>query len=155
MQLGMAAILLAGMGLICFGEDIKGWVVPDDAKAVKNPLAATPEVLAAGTALYVEKCANCHGDKGKGDGPEAEMYDTPPSDLTRPGRFDQITDGEIFWKISKGRRPMPGFAKQLSDEQRWQLVHYTRMVVAQPAPKPAPEQAKPAPPAKKAAPKKP
>ena len=46
-HLGMAAILLAGMGAICLGEDIKGWVVPDDAKTVKNPLAATPEALAA------------------------------------------------------------------------------------------------------------
>jgi mono/diheme cytochrome c family protein len=155
MHLGVAAILLAGVTLVCAGEDIKGWVVPEDAKAVKNPLAATPDVLAAGAALYVDKCANCHGDKGKGDGPEAEMYDTPPSDLTRPGRFDNTTDGEIFWKITKGRRPMPGFAKQLSDDQRWQLVHYVRKIVAQPVPRPA--AAKPAKPTpdQNAAPKKP
>ena len=41
-----------------------------------------------------------------------------------------MTDGEIFWKISEGRAPMPGFKKQLSEEDRWQLVHYLRAFAA-------------------------
>jgi len=32
------------------------------------------------------------------------------------------TDGELFYQISEGRKPMPSFKKRLSEEQRWQLV---------------------------------
>jgi mono/diheme cytochrome c family protein len=41
-------------------------------------------------------------------------------------RAGSLTDGEIFWKITTGRRPMPGFQNQLSDVQRWQLVNLLR-----------------------------
>jgi mono/diheme cytochrome c family protein len=141
------------MAVFAAAHDIKGWVVPPEAKAVKSPLEPTPAVIAAGGALYADKCANCHGDKGKGDGPEAEMYDTPPSNLAEPGMVAEMSDGEIFWKITQGRRPMPSFRKQFTDEQRWQLVHFVRTL----APKPEPAAAKPAKaaPAKKSDPKKP
>lgn len=153
LRLSKIFLLLAGMAVLAAAHDIKGWVVPPEAKAVKNPVEATPAVVAAGKALFDDKCVNCHGDKGKGDGPEADMYDTPPSDLTHPGMLAEMSDGEIFWKISKGRRPMPAFEKQLTDEQRWQLVHFVRTL----APMPEPAAAKPAKaaPAKKSDPKKP
>ena len=146
-------LLFAGLALFAAADDSKGWVVPPEAKAAINPLAATPAVLAAGRALYDDKCVSCHGDKGKGDGPESEMYDTPPADLTKPGLLDGMSDGELFWKITQGRRPMPSFRKQYTDEQRWQLVHFIRTFA------PAPEKpAKPAPaksPAKKSPAKNP
>jgi hypothetical protein len=31
----------------------------------------------------------------------------------------------MFWQITKGARPMPSF-ESLSEEERWQLVDYTR-----------------------------
>lgn len=136
------------------GGDVKGWTVPAEAKAVKSPLTPTPAVVAAGKALYGDKCANCHGDKGKGDGPEADMYDTPPTDLTKTGLLEGMSDGELFWKISKGRRPMPVFEKQFNEEQRWQLVHFVRTLVPPPQP-PAQEKPAKAAPAKKSDPKKP
>ena len=127
----------------------KDWPVPAEAKAMKNPLPETPEGLAAAKAIYVDKCAQCHGDGGKGDGTEAEMYDVKPADLTDAHMMSEMTDGEIFYKISNGRMPMPAFKKQLNEEQRWQLVHFVRTF----APKPQPKK-EPAKPAKKAAPKK-
>ena len=54
------------------------------------------------------------------------MYDVKPADLTDAHMMSEMTDGEIFWKISEGRQPMPSFKKQLSEEQRWQMVHYLR-----------------------------
>jgi mono/diheme cytochrome c family protein len=144
--------LFAGMASLA-ADDVKGWVVPPEAKAVKSPLAPSPAAVAAGKAIYDDKCANCHGDKGKGDGPEADMYDTPPADLTKPGVLDGMSDGELFWKISRGRRPMPAFEKQFNEEQRWQIVQFVRTL----APKPEPAAEKPAKlaPAKKSDPKKP
>ena len=35
------------------------------------------------------------------------------------------TDGELFWKISNGRGPMPPW-KHLPDQERWELVNYIR-----------------------------
>ena len=42
---------------------------------------APPEV--SGRALYVDYCAACHGDGGRGDGPAAAGQTPPPVDLTR------------------------------------------------------------------------
>jgi len=35
-------------------------------------------------------------------------------------------DGDLFWKIGKGKGAMPGFKKILSDPDRWNLVNYIR-----------------------------
>ncbi len=128
----------------------KNWPVPEDAAKLKNPVPATEASLAAAKALYLERCAQCHGEEGKGDGPEAAMYDVKPADFTDPHMMGEMTEGEIFWKISEGRRPMPSFKKQLTEEQRWQLVNYLRTLApnppAAPKPVPAPAKAKPTPP---------
>jgi len=64
----------------------------------------------------------CHGEHGKGDGPEAAMHDPPPSDITDARHMNTVTDGEIFYQISEGRKPMPSFKKRLTEDQRWGLV---------------------------------
>jgi mono/diheme cytochrome c family protein len=38
--------------------------------------------VAAGKKTYMEYCAACHGDDGRGMGPAASALKTPPSDLT-------------------------------------------------------------------------
>ncbi len=45
----------------------------------------------------------------------------------------QMTDGELFWKISHGRRPMPGFQNKLTEQERWELVDYIRTLSQKPA----------------------
>ncbi len=112
----------------------KDWPAPDEAKKLKNPAPATDASLAAAKTIYVDKCAQCHGEEGKGDGPEAPMYDVKPADFTDAHILGEMTDGEIFWKIGEGRRPMPSFRKQLTEEQRWQLVNYLRTLAPKPAP---------------------
>ncbi|MGB7029674.1 MAG: cytochrome c, partial [Candidatus Acidiferrum sp.] len=52
-------------------------------------------------------------------------YPTPAS-LADPKRMSSRTDGEIFYQISQGRKPMPSFQKRLNEEQRWQLVLFVR-----------------------------
>jgi mono/diheme cytochrome c family protein len=70
----------------------------------------------------MDECAQCHGEHGKGDGPEAAMHDPPPSDITDARHMNTVTDGEIFYQISEGRKPMPSFKKRLTEDQRWGLV---------------------------------
>jgi len=122
----------------------KDWPVPEEAKKMKNPVPPSDAVLAAAKAIFDEQCANCHGDKGKGDGPDAPMYSVKPADLSDAHMMSEMTDGEIFYKITEGRKPMPTFKKTLSEEQRWQLVHYVRSFAPKPTALPAAKKAAPA-----------
>jgi mono/diheme cytochrome c family protein len=102
------------------------WVVPEEVKKLKNPLSPSEPVLKGAKAIYMAECAQCHGEHGKGDGPEAMMHSSAPADLTDAGHMKGITDGEIFYQISEGRKPMPSFKKRLTEEERWELVLFVR-----------------------------
>ena len=109
------------------------WIVPEEAKRVANPLKPSQANLPEAQRLFEDKCAECHGDGGRGDGSQAKMYDPKPSDLTDAAHMNSVSDGELFYKVSEGHRPMPAFKKRLTDEQRWQLVLFLRSLSNQPA----------------------
>jgi mono/diheme cytochrome c family protein len=109
------------------------WPVPEAAKQMKNPLQFSSTTLATAHTVYRDKCVNCHGDSGKGDGSDAASYYPAPTNFTDHRQMDPLTDGEIFYRITNGRRPMPSFKRKLTDEQRWQLVLLIRSFGA-PAP---------------------
>jgi len=98
------------------------WPVPEEAKQLKNPLQPTAASLKSAREVYADKCAHCHGDTGKGDGRDANRYDPAPTDLSDPKKMNPATDGELFYKISEGKKPMPVFKNKLTEDQRWQLV---------------------------------
>lgn len=102
------------------------WSVPDQAKARKNPVAVTDFSLAAGQAIYADRCSSCHGDNGDGNGRQAHLYSVKPGNFTDANRMDAQTDGELFWKITVGNKPMPKFQKMLTEEQRWEVVNFIR-----------------------------
>jgi hypothetical protein len=79
------------------------------------------------------------------------MYDPSPSDLTDAKHMNSLTDGEIFYQITQGRKPMPSFRKKVTEDQRWQLVILVRSFAS---PTAAPPTKAPEPPAKTPAPKK-
>lgn len=106
------------------------WKVPEEAKRRQNPIQPSPAALAAARAIYLDKCVQCHGETGKGDGPDAAMYYPSPASLTDAKRMSTATDGELFYEISVGRKPMPAFKKRLTEEQRWQLVILVRSFAA-------------------------
>ena len=102
------------------------WEVPEEAKKLKNPIPRSAPALQAARRIYLDKCAECHGETGKGDGPQAAMYSPAPASLTDAKRMSVLTDGEIFYQISEGRKPMPAFKKRLTEVERWQLVLLVR-----------------------------
>lgn len=118
--------------------------IPADAKQLKNPLSAIPANYNAAKPLYDEYCANCHGDSGKGDGSDAMMYDPAPSDLTDAAHMNQRADGELYYQITLGKKPMPSFRNKLTEEQRWQLVILVRTFSGGPSfPSPPPKTPEP------------
>ena len=136
----LSLVLPLGAAACNSGPD---WGMPAAAKDTPNPVPPTAQNLAAAEAIYADRCARCHGDHGAGDGPDASLYKPLPASLT-DDTVRQTSDGELFWKIGKGRRPMPGYENELTAEQRWQLVNLLRTFAAQPAAGPATEQAAPA-----------
>jgi mono/diheme cytochrome c family protein len=112
------------------------WTVPEEAKRRQNPLLPSAEVLRSIRPLYADKCSSCHGNSGKGDGHDASLYDPPPTNFTDAKHLSTVTDGELFYKLSEGRKPMPSFKKRLTEEQRWELVlllrSFSEPAVAQP-----------------------
>src|SRR5215470_12880917 len=127
-KLVFAALLLMICVLVTYWiiEQNKPWVVPAEYKALKNPLLPTDSNLNAAREIYTEQCAQCHGERGQGDGPEARTHYPLPADLTDAKRMATVKDGEIFYQISEGRRPMPSFKRRLTQDQLWQLVLYVR-----------------------------
>jgi mono/diheme cytochrome c family protein len=119
-------LALIALSLVLAAWQSREWVIPEEVKRLQNPVAPSAAALASARLIYLDKCAQCHGDSGKGDGPEGKMYDPAPGNLTDAKHMSTRTDGELFYQISQGRKPMPGFKKRLTEEQRWQLVLLVR-----------------------------
>jgi putative copper resistance protein D len=83
--------------------------------------------VANGAALFQAHCASCHGRSGRGDGPSADRLAARPADLTEP-HTALHTAGDIFWWLTHGKPPgvMPGFAAQLAEDERWDIINYLR-----------------------------
>jgi mono/diheme cytochrome c family protein len=95
----------------------EGWRAPPRAARTANPIKTDADSVSAGQKLWKAECAACHGDLGKGDGPQAKRLETK---IPAISSISQQSDGELFWKVTTGRRPMPGYRKTLKDDQRWQ-----------------------------------
>src|ERR1044071_5544347 len=83
--------------------------------------------MALGMSFYPENCAACHGPYGYGDGPAAASLPVRPADLTGAHLYHH-GEGTLFWWVSHGvpDSPMPGFADQLTDTQRWDALAFLR-----------------------------
>ena len=117
--------LMAGCSLMVVCVAAAAWKAPESASKQKNPVAADIGSLKLGKQLYTSECLDCHGKLGAGDGPGSRDLDPRPPDLRRK-MVQQQTDGELHWKITRGRGDMPGYRKMLDDLQRWHLVNYIR-----------------------------
>lgn len=84
-----AWLILFGAGLIAIG-----CVGPVDA------LSRSPDVN--GGRLYRVYCASCHGDSGRGDGPDASIFEESPRDL-RAGLLNEYTKEEMVRRVREGR----------------------------------------------------
>ena len=89
---------------------------PDSAKAQKNPLEGQQEAVDAGKPLYARNCLACHGKLLQGTGNVPSLVD---------GKLKGVTQGEVFWFITKGDTDngMPSW-ESLPEEKRWQVVSY-------------------------------
>jgi mono/diheme cytochrome c family protein len=97
----------------------------DEAASLPNPLPRTKEVFATGKTAFTDRCAVCHGNLGNGMGSLTAAYGGKPANL-QAQQFRDYPDGKIYWVIVNGKNAMPGHAADLTEEQRWAVVHYVR-----------------------------
>jgi mono/diheme cytochrome c family protein len=143
-------VIVAAAGSVVV-YSLSDWTAPEKARQQRNPFPPTPQTVGMGMSTYADHCENCHGEDGNGKGKRAEKLSVAPTDFTDAHAMTRMTDGELFWKISQGHRPMPAFKDKLTEEERWQLVDYIR-TFSQPLVDSPAESAAPAP-NKDAAPK--
>jgi len=108
--------------LTCVVVSAQTWVVPEDQKAVVAPMKFTHEMQELGEQTYLKNCQSCHGLPGKDNW---ARLTPPPGDLSKDKAQVQ-TDGEIFYRITTGKAPMPEFRNILSEDERWAVVAYLR-----------------------------
>jgi len=91
---------------------------PKKAATRRNPLADDPDAVAAGSKLFAQHCAECHGEAADGGKKGPSL---------RASEVQEATPGALFWLLTNGvvRKGMPVWSK-LPDAQRWQLVTYIK-----------------------------
>lgn len=82
-------------------------------------------------ALYLQQCAPCHGESGKGETWRAKTFLIKPRDLTDRAYMQKLTDRYLFDIIKHGganfgKPGMPGVGFRLADQQIHELVSYVR-----------------------------
>lgn len=125
---------LLGLGLIALarptaadppgGNACVPWEAPARRARVANPLPASEAVIAEGRKVYQAQCQVCHGPRGNNDGASKDVMQCAPR-LSDPAMWKK-TDGELFWKVSEGRAPMPSWKNTLTEHERWAVIHFVR-----------------------------
>ena len=92
--------------------------------------------VSAGAALYQQKCVDCHGAQGHGDGAQAvqiqAQFGSPVADLTGDVIARATTPEQWYDVVSNGnlQKGMPGFAGSLDVDQRWDVIAYAWSLAA-------------------------
>jgi len=94
---------------------------------VVEPLPANPPSLARGAVVFHERCAACHGETGRGDGPKAKsLKGPPPANLADHAVMGEKSLLDIYRRIAIGTpgTAMPEFAEDLPADDRWAVASY-------------------------------
>jgi mono/diheme cytochrome c family protein len=128
--LAMGLCLLA---LLAYAQDKKApakasaeFKIPPEYAARENPIKPSPAGIETAKRIYLTDCLVCHGKEGDGKGELAADLKTKMPDWREPATLEKMTDGELFYIITKGKGEMIGLGDRWKAEQCWQLVNYVR-----------------------------
>jgi mono/diheme cytochrome c family protein len=133
-------VLLAGLGAVWAGlqaqensdkSKVEGEykISAEDAARV-NPVKSSPEGLAEARKVFGYDCEMCHGAKGDGKGEVVESMKLTMHDWREPATLANMSDGEIFYIITKGKGKMMAEGDRVPEKLRWNLVNLVRALAA-------------------------
>jgi mono/diheme cytochrome c family protein len=95
-----------------------------DPAQVTVPLSS-PMAL-AGSSIYQDSCAPCHGAEGLGNGPTAKDLSGPPTAFADPTVMNGLSPAQMFFTTKYGRMQnmMPPWGQRLDDSQIWDAVAF-------------------------------
>lgn len=93
-------------------------------EALSNPYPINKEVLLRGQKSFETYCQVCHGPVAKGNGSIVPKFPQPPS--LHSDKVRSWSDGRIFHVVTKGQKLMPSYSSQVTEEERWAIIHYMR-----------------------------
>jgi mono/diheme cytochrome c family protein len=91
-----------------------------------NPVKPTPESQAHAKKVWGYDCALCHGEKGDGKGDVADSMKLTLKDYTKPDSLKDMTDGQMYDIILKGKGQMPGEEGRAKPDDIWNMIIYIR-----------------------------
>lgn len=115
----LSLVCVLGVASACSSkpDDLREWTTEDHKhqtesganpqRAAKTATPAQASVQEVTTAIWKQQCATCHGNLGRGDGPQSVMVQA--RDLTEPAWQEATTDGAIADIIKQGKGKMPAF----------------------------------------------
>jgi mono/diheme cytochrome c family protein len=100
--------------------------VPPELVGKSNPVKPTPEGMAHARKIYGYDCAICHGITGDGNGEIAHDMKPPLKDWRDPASLKDLSDGELFYIIQKGKGQMPSEGERAKPDDIWNMVTLAR-----------------------------
>jgi len=128
MRFAALGLFLALVGCNSPPGDLRTWRA-EDHDHTTNPgqdqVVAGPDAGPSAELAWGQNCTRCHGQVGRGDGPQGPMF--KPTDLTNPTWQRSVTDEGIANAIKNGRGQMPPFPS-LPDSTVKSLVRLVRLL---------------------------
>ena len=94
-------------------------------------MAASPESVTRGEALFVNRCAGCHGRKGDGKGPNSLDIQPKPRNLRNSFFVNSVDDKRLFESIQygvQGTAMPPWIDYGLTNNDVGDLVNFIRSI---------------------------
>lgn len=117
------ALILIFQALFCLQLSAQEeWLVPASESERLSIQLFDEDIQQEGKQIYSTSCISCHGN------PTQENYTRmapPPGDVSSE-LFQTQSDGDLLYKIKKGRGSMPSFENSFSENELWSLVAYMR-----------------------------
>ena len=123
---GFVVIALAALMAVAISAQEEKRGGNAEAAKLKNPVATSPESIAAGEAIYMKRCRGCHSRELTG-GPPKEAGEHEASNLVDDTWDHGGTDGEIYHVIRNGVPPelvMEPWDDRVNETETWHLVNF-------------------------------
>lgn len=75
-----------------------------------------------GAKLFAQNCAYCHGNGGRGDGPNSQKLTPPPADLTK----SRASESDIAGVVKNGKGSCPSWRASFSDAEVAAVASYAK-----------------------------